>query len=111
VNESISIVIVVSGLVSGAIIGVTIATHTERKVRRSGGMTLFSNSNGLGVILNSVLTLFLVAVLFITVAVVILWLGGAYPLSQLDKYTLATSVLVGAAVAKWLRFLYWRRHA
>lgn len=60
---------------------------------------------------NALLQLIIVGVLISAVSVGILSLDGAYPLSQHDKYALGFSFLLGAALAKWFRYLYWSRNA
>ncbi len=112
VNEPLSITVIVSGLCSGAIFGAAIVTETERKVRRNAtGWSLFSNSHLLGVVLNQILWMIGLATIFLVVGVAILRIGNAYPLSQTDRYTLGVAWLVGLGTAKWLRYLYWKRHA
>jgi len=111
VSESISIVVVLSGLVSGGILGSTLATNTEKERRYRASKSLFLNNSALGVMLNSILWLLLLSAIFTLVGMGILIAGDAYPLSQADRYVLAASWILGMFVAKWLRYLYWVSNA
>jgi membrane associated rhomboid family serine protease len=103
-------VVVLSGVCSGAILGACIPTETERKVRtRSFGLMLFSNGSITGILLNNIIGMLLVGTAFATVAIGILDLGHAYPLSGTDRYVLVAALFVGVALAKWLRYRYWKR--
>jgi hypothetical protein len=110
-TEPISLVVAAAGMISGSIFGVTLPTETERKIRRSNHWRLFSNGHWLGMILNAVLPVLILGVLMAVVSVGILEIGGAYPLSQQDRYVLSASLLLGAGLAKWLRYLYWSCNA
>jgi hypothetical protein len=110
-NEAISFIVISSGLVSGSILGATLATNTEKERRHRFGRALFLNSQFLGLILNITLWLLFVSVVFTVIGVGILVLGGAYPLSQSDRIVWVTSFFAGALLAKWLRYLYWARNA
>ena len=110
--ESISLIVAAAGMISGGIFGVTVLTGTEQKKRSGDSINrLFSDGHRAGPILNALLPLIVVGVLISAVSVGILKLGGAYPLSQHDKYVLGFSFLFGAALAKWFRYLYWSRNA
>jgi hypothetical protein len=101
--------IALAGIASGAILGASIPTNTERKVRQgSTGWRPFSNASIVGIVLNQVLGLAVLGTLMVVVGVGILQAGSAYPLGQSDRYLLAGCLFAGAAVAKWLRYRYWK---
>jgi hypothetical protein len=101
--------ICLAGLCSGAVLGAAIATDTERKIRRGNtGWWPFPNASLVGIILNQVLWVAVIGALLTVVAVAILSAGDAYPLSQPDRYLLATSWVAGAAIAKFGRYRYWK---
>lgn len=111
-DQPFPIIVVLAGLCSGAVLGVSIATETERRIRRNGaGWTLFNNSHWLGLILNEVIRLLILVLILTGVCVAILQIGNAYPLTQPDRYTLGGLWLAGALLAKWLRYEYWKRRA
>ena len=107
----ISFVVIAAGLCSGAIVGAAISTETEQNVRRSKPWTLFSNFHWVGIILNQVFWLLIIGAGLTIVAICILYFGSAYPLSKFDRYTLGISLLFGAGLAKFIRYLYWKKHA
>ena len=110
--ETISPLVVLSGLVSGAIFGSFISTETEERVRpKRRKWALFSNQNIVGIALNQILALAVIATTMTVVGVAILKLGNAYPLSVADRYTLGISWFIGAGAAKWLRYRHWKRYA
>ena len=110
--EPISLIVAASGMISGGIIGVTISTRSELKIRGGDSLNrLFSYGRRLGPMSNALLQLVIVGVLISATSVGILSLGDAYPLSQHDKNAFVFSFLLGAAIAKWFRYLYWSRNA
>ena len=110
--ELLSPVVVAAGIFSGIVLGATIQTETERKVRRipAGRWLPFSDSTLLGLIFNQIIFLVILASLFSATCMAILHFGNAYPLSKYDSITLSFSMLFGAAGAKWFRYRYWRKH-
>ena len=103
-------VVVLSGVCSGAILGAWIPTETERKVRTRGlGLMLFSNGSIAGIFLNSIIGILIVGTAFALVDIGILKLGHAYPLKGTDRYVTVAALFVGATLAKWLRYRYWKR--
>jgi hypothetical protein len=101
--------IALAGIASGATLGAAIPTDTERKVR--GGRTgwrPFSNQSIIGIVLNQVLLLAVLACLVGAIAIGILRVASAYPLGQNDRYLLAACLFVGAGSAKWARYRYWK---
>lgn len=103
------IAIVFAGVASGAILGASISTETERKIRGPRAQWgVFPSSSILGVVANQLLHLALLGAAVVVVSVGALRLGDAYPLSQADRYFLAIALFVGAAAAKWLRYRYWK---
>src|SRR6476620_6768403 len=104
------LVIATAGVGSGAIWGITLSTETERKTR--GGiprLAVLSRHSILGIVLNAIIEIALIAAVVTVVAVAILRLGNAYPLNRTDSSVLAFSWLFGAALAKWFRYRYWKR--
>ena len=108
---NISFVVIAAGLFAGAIAGATISTETEQNIRRCKLWTPFSNVHWVGIILNQIFWLLIVGAGLTVVAICILHFGNAYPLSKLDRYTLGISLLLGAGLAKFLRYLYWKNNA
>lgn len=102
------IAIVLAGACSGAILGASIPTETELNNRR-GNLSRWPfwlwNNSILGIILNQLLLLIVLGSLIAFVAIGILNLANAYPLCQTDRHLLAISILVGAGLAKWLRYI------
>lgn len=110
--EIISPLVVLSGLISGAIFGSFISTETEERVRpKRRKWTLFLNQNIVGIALNQILALAVIATTMTLAGLTILKLGSAYPLSVADRYTLGTSWFIGAGAAKWLRYRHWKCYA
>jgi hypothetical protein len=98
-----------AGAASGAILGACIATDTERKVRGPRApWGVFPNSSVLGIVANHLFQLTLLGIAVLIVSVGTLRLADAYPLSLPDRYVLAIALFVGAAVAKWFRYRYWK---
>jgi hypothetical protein len=101
--------IALAGLISGAILGASIPTNTERKIRVSGaGWHLFSNASLTGVVLNQLLQLAVLGALVAGVLIGILRTASAYPLGQIDRYLLVGCLFSAAAIAKWVRYRYWK---
>lgn len=103
--------IVLAGVCSGAVLGACIPTNTERKIRSgNNGWWPFSNASMVGIIFNQLFWLTVVGCALTFVAVAILSAGEAYPLcQQYDRETLTLSWFIGAGIAKWGRYLYWKR--
>lgn len=107
-SETISLVVIASGICSGAVLGAAVSTDTEKEVRRSKIRMMLSNFNSAGVLFSQVLWMFIIILLFTLVVASTLYFGNAYPLSRLDRYTLVISWFVGAGMAKLLRYCYWK---
>lgn len=104
-------VIVLAGVCSGAVFGASIPTSTERKIRDGNtGWWPFSNASIAGILFNQLLWLVVIGCVLTVVAVAILIAGKAYPLcQQYDREAFALSWFGGAGIAKWVRYLYWKR--
>lgn len=105
-----TLLVVLCGSGIGAIAGAGIPSQAEQKSgRRATRWFIFSNVTAVGILLNELVQLIVVGVIVAIVAVSIFRLGGAHPLSNFDRYVLASSFLVGMAVAKWIRYRRWKR--
>jgi hypothetical protein len=108
--ESVSPVVMVAGLISGAILGATLRTETEWKARHGApGWQPFGTTSVIRIALNQLFWLAITLVVFGAVCVAILRIGNAYPLSNFDSKLLGGTWLLGVAIAKFVRYLYWRR--
>ena len=104
-----SLFVALAGLSVGGIVGASIPSETERQRRRGAPRwNVFANSTWAGILLNQIIFLVIVGAASLIAGVGILRLGGAYPLDGFDRYLLSGTILVGAAVVKWLRYLFWR---
>lgn len=111
-TEYLSFIVILAGLSSGAFIGATLATDTERKKRPNAGkLKIFLESVGFGAMFNMIISTLIGAAIFILICMSILHAGDAYPLTQEERYSLTLSLLFGAAFAKWLRYIYWVKKA
>src|SRR5258708_2165777 len=103
------VIIAIAELCSGAILGASIPTETERKVRGgNAGWALFSNGSLVGIVFNQIIWLIFVGGGVTVIGVGVLRLGNAYPLLQEDRYFLACALVAGAVIAKWTRYRYWK---
>ena len=104
----LSVVAILSGALSGAILGAFIGTETERRLR--GGQAnrpLFINNSVIALLLNILIPLLLAGGMVLIVSIGIAKLAHAYPLTLLYRREWGISLLGGAGLAKWVRYLYW----
>jgi len=110
-SELTSVAVVVAALVSGIIFGFNLGTEVESKVRgyKKPLFSIFPSASLLGLALNQVFSLLIVSTVMVAVAVLILRVGNAYPLSQNDRYVFVIIWFASIAFAKYLRYNYWKR--
>jgi hypothetical protein len=111
-EETISLIVVTAGFLTGSIIGAILPTNFELGLRsNASNSSIFDDSSTLGLNLNEVLRLMLFASILILIPLSVLHLGNAHPLTNIDRYTFVVLFIMSVAIAKWLRFLYWRYNA
>jgi hypothetical protein len=106
----LSFAAILSGGLSGAILGACIGTETERKLR--GGRAnrpLFVNNSAIALLLNILIPLLLGGGIVLIISVGIAKLAHAYPLPLSYKREWGISLLGAAGLARWVRYLYWTR--
>jgi hypothetical protein len=97
----LSVAAILSGGLSGAILGASLATETERRLRGGGAnLQLFVNNSTTALLLNVFIPLLLAGGIVLIVSVGIAKLVHAYPLSLSYKREWAISLLAGAGPAK-----------
>ena len=109
-NELPSAAVVISALFSGFILGLSLSTKVERKVRdtKKSLFTISHSASLFGFTLNQVFFLLIVSVFVVTAAVLIMRIGNAYPLSQIDRYAFVILWFASIIFAKYLRYCYWK---
>lgn len=112
-SELPSVAVVLAALVSGIIFGLNLSSNVEYKVRGSKEplFAILRSGSAFGVALNQMLWLLIVSVVMVAVAVFIMRVGNAYPLSKIDRYAFVVFWFVSIAFAKYLRYCYWKRKA
>ena len=95
----LSFPILFAAIFSGAIIGFTQITETERNIRGLSKLDTISSV---------VIRLLITSVIMLLVPIVILELFGAYPLSQFDRYTFVVVWFLAIASTKFIRYFYWK---
>ena len=101
-----------SGLGAGAVLGASIASETEWKIRGDvPGLVIFPRNSFVGIILNQLIALCLIAAAMALIGLGTLYLGGAYPVRADTQMIWAVSLLAGGFIAKWLRYRYWKRRS
>jgi len=99
VGKMFSFPIVFAAIFSGAIIGFTQITETERNIRGTSKLDTVSSV---------VIRLLIISVIMLIVPIAILELFGAYPLSQFDRYTFVVVWFLAIAITKFIRYFYWK---
>jgi hypothetical protein len=106
----LSLAAILSGGLSGAILGACLGTETERRLR--GGRTnrpLFVNNSAIALLLNALIPLLLGGGIVLIISIGIAKLAHAYPVSLEYKREWGISLLSAVGLAKWVRYLYWTR--
>ena len=104
----LSVAAILSGCLSGAILGARIGTETERRLR--GGKAnrpIFVNNSTTALLLNVLIPILLAGGVVLLVSGGIAKLANAYPLSLSYRREWAISLLGGLVLARWVRYLYW----
>ena len=104
----LSVAAILSGCLSGAILGARIATQTESRLR--GGKAnrpLFVNNSVTALLLNIFIPLLLGSGMVLIVSGGIAKLAHAYPLSLSYRREWGISLFGGLILARWVRYLYW----
>ena len=102
--------LVLAGIISGGILGGSIRTATETKARRGAPPWLpFGHTSVLRIAFGQIVNLFVVAVLMTGAALLILRAAGISGLNGQRAQIFGVNWFIGAAVAKTLRYMYWRR--
>ena len=104
----LSLAAILSGGLSGAILGACIGTEAERRLR--GGRTnppLFVNNSTIALLLNALIPLLLGSGIVLIVSIGIAKLAHAYPLSLSYKREWGISLLGAGGLARGVRYLYW----
>ena len=102
---------IAAGLCSGSRLGASMITNTEREQRGKNRWQPFFPSSAMATVLNEIVRIVLVGTVVAVVAITILSVGNAYPLSNVERIALGFSWVIGVGAAKWLRFLFWRSNA
>lgn len=103
-------IVAASGLIAGAIMGASIGTETERKIRGEiPRLVIFPANSLIGICMNQVIELLLIAAVSTALGFGILWLGSLFPLVPPYFGYWGWFFLAGVGLGKWLRYRYWKR--
>ncbi|HUK59597.1 MAG TPA: hypothetical protein VLV50_10245 [Stellaceae bacterium] len=104
---------IISGLVSGGIVGGLIGTSTEMKRRAldvtTSPMTRIPFGMAISLIMRSSISIIFLGATILLAVAVIFYLSGIDHLNAEQLKFFAIAFLVGAITAKYLRYLYWKR--
>ena len=95
----------IAGLLSGAIMGGSIATDLEHRVRGTSEpwLKLIPIQNQAGIIINVIFGTLVIGLAIILSAVGVMRLGDVYPLSYEERILLVCCMGVGATVSNYAR--------
>lgn len=110
-NELPSATVILSAIAAGMILGLSIGTDKESRLRgtRTPLTSIWRPRSPLGAVMRGLLWLLGVTVVMTVVVVITLRVGGAYPLSKVDRYTFLVFWFCSTACSRHLRYCYWKK--